>query len=82
MNSVYKEPINIGSDQEISINDLSFLISEKLGKVAKIESYKKLVGEPKYRKPSIKKALKELHWEPSISLQNGLDILISEITNK
>ena len=82
MNSLYDEPINLGSDREISINDLALLISKKLDKPLKSYSFEKLEGDPIYRKPSIQKAFKELNWKPSISLQNGLDILISEIVNK
>ncbi len=79
MESDYKNPINLGFDEEISINDLAKLISSKLDKPLKIEKHRKLNGDPMYRRPSIEKAKKELKWSPKVTLVEGLDVLINHI---
>jgi len=78
MESDYKKPINLGSDKEISINELAKLISNKLDKPLKIEKHRKLNGDPMHRRPCIEKAKKELKWEPKVTLLEGLDILINQ----
>ncbi len=73
MDSNYIGTINIGSEEEISILDLSNLISSKLNannlKIIKPEND----GDPKFRRPDISLAKKLLNWEPKVSLKEGLD---------
>ncbi len=82
MDSDYYYPINIGSDREISIRELAFLISKKLEKPFNTIISKKLLGDPMHRKPSIQKAINYLKWKPEVTLEEGLDILITKILNK
>ena len=66
-------PVNLGNFQEIKILDLASLISEKLNKKLDFEFIELPADEPIKRKPSIKLAKTELKWEPTISLDQGLE---------
>ena len=79
MESDYDKPINLGSNYEIKINDLANLISNKINKSIKVEYRKKIDGDPKRRKPCLKKAYDNLAWKSVISLDKGLDLLINNI---
>jgi len=66
-------PVNIGNPVEFTIKELAEKILEMIP-----ESKSKIVFEnlpqddPKQRKPDISLAKKELHWEPNIRLEEGL----------
>lgn len=70
------QPFNIGNPHEISILDLAILINkvinnEKSG-VTHLENM--VVGEdPDRRQPDISRAREILHWEPSTSLEEGIN---------
>ena len=82
MNSTFSGPINLGSPDEIKINELAKRICQKL-KLKKNIKYKlELYDEPKYRKPSIMLAKKILNWEPKIGLDDGLDLTIKSYKNR
>jgi UDP-glucuronate decarboxylase len=69
-------PVNIGSDQEISILDLAKKVIEKTGSSSKIVFDKK-DDAPQFRRPDISLAKKELHWAPTKSLDDLLDDMIA-----
>ena len=73
MNSSYSNPVNIGGNQEINILNLSKRISKKLSHYKVPIQVKKADNDPIRRKPDIKLAKKLLNWEPSVSLDEGLD---------
>lgn len=65
------EHINIGSGQEISINNLAVLISKIVGFTGRIEWDKsRLDGTP--RKVLDVSKLESYGWTPKISLENGI----------
>ena len=72
MESDYREPINIGSDRLISINDLVDLIasidSKTLKKVHLLDKPQGVRG----RNADLTLVKKELNWRPSISLEEGI----------
>lgn len=71
MNSNYKDPLNIGSDRLISINDMADIICKIAGK--KLE--KKYNPGPqgvRGRNADLTLCKKVLKWEPKISLEKGL----------
>lgn len=73
MNSDFREPLNIGSDRLISINDMADIISKIAGK--KIEK-KHLLDKPqgvRGRNSDNTLCKKVLNWEPKISLEEGLE---------
>lgn len=78
MNSSYEGPCNIGSDRETSIGELAIMISEKVAKKTGRDPVEvifaaKVEDDPFRRQPDISLAKKELGWEPTITLEDGLD---------
>ena len=74
MNSEHPGPINLGNPEELSVLDIAKLIRSKAGKELNFRFLDKLEDDPIKRKPLIDLAIKELDWEPKISLIDGLDI--------
>ena len=73
MNSECREPLNIGSDQLISINNLVNLITDISGKNIK----KKHITGPlgvKGRNSDNNLIFEKLGWKPTMKLKNGLEI--------
>jgi nucleoside-diphosphate-sugar epimerase len=74
MASDYREPLNLGNDRLISINGLVDLISEIAGKRL-IKKYD--LGKPqgvRGRNSDNSRLSHVLGWEPSISLETGLEV--------
>jgi len=66
-------PVNLGSTDEITVNEMAELILELTGSASKI-SYRPLPqDDPMQRKPDISMAKKELGWEPGYDLKKGLE---------
>lgn len=71
MKSKVNEPINLGSINEITIKALAEkILSMKLGTMIYTDRNE---GDPDYRKPDISKAKNLLEWEPTTSLDDGLE---------
>lgn len=73
MNSSENGPINLGNDNEISINLLSNLIRDKVNPKVKFTYADLPKDDPTRRNPDLRMAKKILHWEPKIKLEEGLD---------
>ena len=65
-------PINLGNPIEFKIIELANIIIELTNSKSKIINKGLPIDDPIRRKPDIKKAKKELSWEPSIDLKDGL----------
>lgn len=65
-------PVNIGNPGEFSIRELADLIIELTGSKSGIINTPLPSDDPKQRKPLIDLARKELNWEPSVQLREGL----------
>ena len=76
MNSSYKGPINLGNPEEITIKNLAYLISGKVGNEFLYKEMSLPIDDPQKRRPSIEKAIKFIDWEPNYSLSKGLDLTI------
>ena len=73
MNSDYNYPVNLGSNNELSINDIARKIINLTSCSSKI-IYKELPqDDPKQRCPDLTKANNILNWNPLISLDDGLN---------
>ncbi len=77
MSSNYSKPINLGSNQEISILELSNLILKKINSDPGICYMPEIQDDPKRRKPDITLAKKELKWMPLIDIDQGLNNTIN-----
>lgn len=73
INSDYHNPVNIGNDHEINMNELAEFIIGLCESKSKI-TYKPLPEmDPKVRRPNISLAKLILGWEPTTSLKDGLN---------
>ena len=73
----FKDPINLGNPQEISILNLAQDISTLMGKDISFKFLEKKVDDPLIRQPSIELAKRILNWQPLINLKEGLSETIS-----
>ena len=65
-------PVNIGNPGEFTIKELAEIIIELTGSKSKLVYRDLPVDDPTQRRPDITLAKKELDWEPSVNLKNGL----------
>ena len=66
-------PVNIGNPGEFTIKELAEIVIELTGSKSKLV-YKELPqDDPTQRRPDITLAKKELDWEPTIQLREGLE---------
>jgi UDP-glucuronate decarboxylase len=65
-------PVNIGNPVEFTIADLARLILEMTGSKSQLIFRPLPQDDPRQRKPDITLARKELAWQPTISLEEGL----------
>ena len=72
-NTDFDDPINIGNDNEISLNNLISLLEKRFGNL-NIQFLNSVLDDPKIRKPDITKAKKVLKWEPKINLDKGIEL--------
>ncbi len=66
------EPVNLGSDDERSMNDVIRCLEEILEKRLEIEKHPLPQNDPVRRRPDITRARRRLDWRPSVSLRDGL----------
>jgi dTDP-glucose 4,6-dehydratase len=72
LNSDEKEPVNIGSQDELTIMGFAELIIKLTGSKSQIIFKDLPVDDPRTRRPDITKARATLHWEPKMPLEEGL----------
>jgi hypothetical protein len=68
----YIGPVNVGSVKEITVKELADIVIRMTGSKSSIVHDKELTGDPKFRKPNISKARKDLGWEPKVALEEGM----------
>ena len=68
----FSGPVNLGNPDEFSIRELAETVIELTGSGSKIV-YKPLPhDDPQRRRPDISLAAKELQWQPTVELRQGL----------
>jgi nucleoside-diphosphate-sugar epimerase len=72
MESGYTKPINIGSDRLVTINQLADIVTKISGKTISKEYDLNAPQGVRGRNADLTLVKKELHWEPKISLEEGL----------
>lgn len=70
-------PVNLGNPREMTVLELAELIIQKTGSNSKIIFDKLPEDDPVKRKPNIELAIKILNWEPTVSIEAGIDRTIS-----
>jgi UDP-glucuronate decarboxylase len=66
-------PINVGNPVEFTILELAEKVLKKVGGKSKIKFMPLPGDDPRQRKPDITKAQTLLGWQPTITLENGLE---------
>jgi len=67
------QPVNIGNQQEITINDLAETLAVMTGERLEIVHRDLPVDDPQRRRPDITRAREILGWEPTTALRDGLE---------
>lgn len=66
-------PVNLGNPGEFTIKELAEMVIRMTGSRSRIIYLPLPQDDPRQRKPDITLARKELDWEPTISLEKGLE---------
>jgi len=82
MNSDFKGVMNIGNPDEIQIIDLAKKIIQKTDSESKIKFLDLPQDDPEHRKPDISLSIEKLGYEPLVSLEDGLGILIKWVEER
>jgi len=69
-------PVNIGNPGEFTMLELAKKIQSKVRSESKIVFKPLPINDPTQRKPDISLAKEKLDWEPTVSLDKGLDTTI------
>lgn len=70
-------PVNLGNPGEFTMLELANLVIRMTGSKSKLVFQPLPQDDPKQRKPVIELAKKELDWEPTIALEEGLEKTIA-----
>jgi UDP-glucuronate decarboxylase len=65
-------PVNIGNPDEFTIHELAELVLELTGSKSKLVHKPLPADDPTQRRPDITLARRELDWEPTVKLRDGL----------
>ena len=77
----FKFPINLGNDNEISLNNLTEILKNKFNNF-RIKYAEAHEDDPKIRRPNIYKAKKTLNWLPKTDIEEGIDKTYSYFKEK
>ena len=78
----YAQPINLGNDDEVTINEVAKILIKLTKSKSKIV-YKNLPDDdPIKRKPDLSLAKQKLNWAPKVSKEEGFNILIDYYNSK
>jgi UDP-glucuronate decarboxylase len=77
MNGDHTGPMNIGNPGEFTIRQLAELVRERINPDLELTSLPLPQDDPLQRQPVIDLAKRELGWEPTVSLEQGLEPTIA-----
>ncbi len=81
MNSRYVGPVNMGNPEELAIVEIAEKIVSLTGSKSNIMFKELPEDDPRRRKPDIALAKEKLQWQPSVSLDEGLQKTIEYFKN-
>ena len=81
LHSGINTPVNIGNPRELTILEIAETIKKMTGSKSKIVFKPLPEDDPKVRRPDITIARTKLHWEPKVSLAEGLKSTIEYFRN-
>ena len=76
MNSNISQPVNLGNPDEYSIVDFAKKIRNHLKSNSEIVFLAEVIDDPKKRRPNIDRAIKHLHWRPTVELDKGIELTV------
>ncbi|XP_071675373.1 UDP-glucuronic acid decarboxylase 1 isoform X1 [Lolium perenne] len=82
MESKYIGPFNLGNPGEFTMLELAQVVKETIDPSASVEFKPNTADDPHMRKPDISKAKSLLHWEPKVSLRQGLPRMVSDFQKR
>lgn len=82
MSSEFQGVMNIGNPDEIQIIDLAKKIIQKTDSTSEIRFFELPQDDPEQRKPDTTLSIKELEYEPAVSLEDGLSMLINWVRER
>lgn len=77
LESDIRTPVNIGNPNEMTVKQLGEMIIELTGSQSTIIHKELPEDDPKVRQPDITQARNLLHWEPKVTLREGLEKTIA-----
>lgn len=75
-------PFNLGNPGEFTMLELAQVVKEIVDPNAKIEFRENTQDDPHKRKPDISKAKQLLGWEPTVSLREGLPLMVTDFRQR
>mmetsp|Transcript_16335 Transcript_16335/g.23950 ORF Transcript_16335/g.23950 Transcript_16335/m.23950 type:complete len:312 (+) Transcript_16335:433-1368(+) len=81
MNGTYDQPVNLGNPEEYSVKDFAEYIHDMTSSKSEITFLEKSQDDPSQRKPDIAVAMRELDWEPKVTVKDGLKQAIAYFSN-
>ncbi|MFQ5525623.1 MAG: UDP-glucuronic acid decarboxylase family protein [Thermoanaerobaculia bacterium] len=72
LNSNVSEPVNIGNPTEMTVLEFAQQVKELVGSASEIDFKPLPIDDPKTRQPDIGSARRNLGWEPTVPLAQGL----------
>ena len=75
--SDYTDPVNLGSTQEVTIEELAQAIVDLTGSTSPVHKVERPVDDPQVRRPDTTVAERELGWEATTPLREGLSRTIA-----
>jgi len=75
-------PINLGNPREFTMLELAEKVISVTNSSSKIEFHELPQDDPKQRKPDISKANSILNWNPTVELEKGLELTVSEFITR
>ena len=73
MNGAHTGPINIGNPDEFTIRQLAEMVRARINPALPLIEKPLPEDDPMQRKPIIDLAREQLNWQPTVSLEQGLD---------
>ncbi|CAH9129777.1 unnamed protein product [Cuscuta epithymum] len=75
-------PFNLGNPGEFTMLELAKVVQDTIDPNAKIEFRANTEDDPHKRKPDITRAKQLLGWEPTVSLRDGLPLMVSDFRKR
>jgi dTDP-glucose 4,6-dehydratase len=73
MESGVRTPVNVGNGDERTIRELADVVLDVTDSDSGVTYEERPPDDPEVRRPDLTKAKRELDWEPTVSLEEGIE---------